>query len=358
MEEKEEKEAQARCDIAAHLSSGEILAQDLAAIYASPFIRWESLRGASVFVTGATGLIGFTLVGALLYASQEGGLGLTVTALVRDEKRARERFKQFEKSFDSSLRFAVGTAERMPPIDGNIDFIVHGASPTSGKFFTERSAETLIVSFEGTKNALELARQKGLKSFVYLSSMEIYGLPQKGHKVTESDIGTFSPFDARNSYPIGKLASEALCYAYYAEHGVPAKALRLTQTLGPGASREDARIFAYMGRCAQNKEDIILKTEGKTERSYLYTADAATAILAVMLNGNNGAAYNAADVSTYCSIAEMAQGIAANAGVAVRFELEDAKASGYPDTLYMDLDTTALKGLGWRPQFPLFDKRH
>ena len=54
-----------------------------------------------------------------------------------------------------------------------------------------------------------------------------------------------------------------------------------------------------------------------------------------------------ADESTYCSIAEMAQRVAERGGIKVRFELQDAAVNGYPDTIYMDLDTSKLKSLGW-----------
>ena len=74
-----------------------------------------------------------------------------------------------------------------------------------------------------------------------------------------------------------------------------------------------------------------------------------TAILAIMLKGNAGQAYNAANENTYCSIAEMAQKLALEAGIQVEFDVQDNSVNGFPDTLYMDLDTSSLKGLGWIP---------
>ena len=99
----------------------------------------------------------------------------------------------------------------------------------------------------------------------------------------------------------------------------------------------------------QEKKNIVLKTKGETERSYLYTLDAATAILVVMLKGETGQAYNAADESTYCSIAEMAKMIASDSEIQVEFDIQDNSANGFADTLYMDLDTSSLRKLGWAP---------
>ena len=180
--------------------------------------------------------------------------------------------------------------------------------------------------------------------------MEVYGYPEKGHKVTEDECCALAPLDVRNSYPVSKVMSEAMCCAYAREYNVPATICRLTQTFGPGVHYNDNRIFAYFGRCVKEKKNIVLKTKGETERCYLYTADAVTAILTTMLKGNLGQAYNVADESTYCSIAEMAECVAADGGIQVEYDIQDAAANGFLQTLYMDLDTKALRGLGWQPR--------
>ena len=204
-----------------------------------------------------------------------------------------------------------------------------------------------MTALKGTENILELAKAKKVSGMVYLSSMEVYGHPEKGHKVTEDEIGALSPLDIRNSYPISKIQCESLCFAYAKEYGVPAMSIRLTQTFGPGVNYNDGRVFAEFARCVIEKRDIVLKTKGETERSYLYTADAATAILTVLLKGEPGQAYNAANEDTYCSIAQMAEMVAKQGGVKVRYDIQDEVGNGYPKALYMDLDTEKLKALGW-----------
>ena len=199
-------------------------------------------------------------------------------------------------------------------------------------------------------NLLNLAKEKQIKGFVYLSSMEVYGYPKKGHKVTENEAGALSPLDLRNSYPISKQLCEAMCCAYAAEYKVPAKIIRLTQTFGPEINDSDNRIFAYFAKCVSQNQNIILKTKGESERSYLRSIDAVTAILMVLLQGKNGQAYNAADEDTYCSIAEMAEKIAVNAGIQIKYNIEDEAQNGFPPTLYMDLSTELLKKLGWKPE--------
>ena len=124
----------------------------------------------------------------------------------------------------------------------------------------------------------------------------------------------------------------------------------MTQTFGPEINDSDNRIFAYFAKCVSQKQNIILKTKGESERSYLRSIDAVTAILMVLLQGKNGQAYNAADEDTYCSIAEIAEKIAVNAGIQIKYNIENEAQNGFPPTLYMDLSTELLKKLGWKPE--------
>lgn len=326
---------------------GNIIHEDIRCVCDTDFIDWDRLKGTVILVTGATGLIGTSFIKSLDYANKEKNLNLQVIALVRDEARARERFSEILSN--GMLSLAVGSVEVLPAIGGRVDYILHGASQTASREFVQHAVETIQTSVLGTCNLLKLAREKNVQGFVYLSSMEVYGYPERGHKVKEDEIGSMSPLDIRNSYPISKMMSESLCCAYEKEYSVPAMICRLTQTFGPGVNYDDNRIFAYFGRCVEEKKNIVLKTKGETERCYLYTTDAVTAILAIMLSGKPGCAYNAADENTYCSIAEMAGRVAADGGIDVEYDIQDEKENGFPQTLYMNLDTSALRELGWKP---------
>ena len=327
-----------------------IFFEDVESVVNASFVPWERLRNRTIFITGATGLIGSSMTRCLFYANQKMGLNLTVVALVRDRQKALNRFS--DEMRPEFLKLVQGTVEEFPDCSnlGKVDYLIHAASQTASGEFIAHPVETMRTAVMGTMNLLAFAYEKKVKGFVYLSSMEVYGYPKRGHRVTEKEIGALSPLELRNSYPVSKIMSEALCCAYAKEYGVPATICRLTQTFGPGVHENDERIFAYFGKCVREKENIILKTRGETERSYLYTTDAVTALLTIMLKGEPGRAYNAADESTYCSIAEMAQKVARDAGIEVEYSLQNPSANGFPNTLYMDLDTSALRALGWTPK--------
>lgn len=324
-----------------------VFQEDICNVAKSEFISWDMLAGKTLLITGATGLIGAALINALNYASKTKKLNLKIIALVRNRKKAEDRFKEILA--DGIIRFVVGSVEELPCISDTIDYIVHGASQTASREFIRQPVETLETTLLGTMNLLKLARLKNVYGFVYLSSMEVYGYPKKGHKVKENEIGAFSSLNMRNCYPIGKIASENLCCSYANEYGVPAISIRLTQTFGADVNYNDNRVFAYFARCVKEQKNIVLKTKGETERCYLYTTDAVTAILAVLLKGKPGCIYNAADEATYCSIAEMAEKVAEIGGIKVVYDIQDVAANGFLNTLYMDLDTSELKKLGWCP---------
>lgn len=325
-----------------------VFAQDLETFCNASFIPWEKLRDKTIFVTGATGLIGYTLVSGLIYASRQRSLELKVIALVRSLPKAQAKYQE-QLDSGSELSFVVGTVEQLPEIPEKIDYIIHGASQTASRAFVEQPVETIRTAVNGTQNMLELAREKQVEGIVYLSSMEVYGHPQKGKKKKETDIGAFSPMNTRNCYPLSKIICESMCNAYAIEHGTPIKIVRLTQTFGPGVKKEDQRIFGEFAKCVLQNQNIVLKTKGETERSYLYTIDAATAITQILLCGESGEAYSAANRDTYCSIAQMADLVAEIGCVSVQYELQNVEKLGYSSTLHMDLDTSQLEALGWKP---------
>ena len=133
--------------------------------------------------------------------------------------------------------------------------------------------------------------------------------------------------------------------------------MRATQTFGPGVKYDDGRVFAQFMRCAIEKKNIVLRSTGLTERSYLYTADAVSAILVSLQKAEPGQAYTVANPNTYCSIKDMAQMVAddiACSNIKVVFDIADnVEKIGYAQTLYMDLDVTKMENLGWNPTINL-----
>ena len=315
---------------------------------------YPELKGKTVLITGATGLIGSCLVKRLVNAV-ESEKPEEIILLVRNEAKARDKFQDML----DSLTIIPREITDPPEVFQNIDYIIHAAGQTSSRAFVENPVDVILTNILGTRNVLELARKKKSTGFVYTSTMEVYGTPQTDVKIPENHGCDLDTMKVRASYPESKRACEALCAAYASQFGVPAKVIRLTQTFGPGMEYDDSRVFAEFARCVIEKRDIVLHTKGETKRSYLYTEDAVEAILTVLVRGEAGEAYNAANEGTYCTIHEMAETVAKEFGeglVKVRIETgENEISKGYTPVLHMNLDTEKLQKLGWRPTVGLTD---
>ena len=330
-----------------------ILNEDLELLAAR--INCEEIKGKTFFVTGATGLIGSACAKALLKCNELFGAGVKVVAFMRNPEKAKAVFEGFDSE---NLILFAGDINNAIDYKGEVDFIIHGASATSSKFFVSNPVETINTAMAGTNNILTFAKNKGVSSFVYLSSLEVYGTPDPSLATIKEDYsGYIDQTSVRSSYSEGKRLAETLCCSYASEYGVPVKIARLSQTFGAGVDYNDGRVFAEFARCAIEGRDIVLHTQGKTVRSYCYTTDAVDAIFKILLKGENMNAYNVTNMNTACSIYEMGETVCKTfpeAGIKVVIDIpEDASSFGYNPEMIIRLDSAKLESLGWHPEYNL-----
>ena len=311
-----------------------------------PWLDLEALRDSTLFITGGTGLVGFNVLQELTRVSKS--LNLRILALVRDPARAAEKFA----ALSDAVTLIAGDVQNCPAIDEPVDYIIHGASPTASRFFVEQPVDTILTAVEGTRHMLELARQKQVRGMVYLSSMEVYGTVNDPRLLTEADLGHVDPQQVRSSYPVSKRLCENLCVAYHSQYGVPVSMARLVQTFGPGIPANDTRVVVQFIRSAMAGEDIAIKASGDTARMYLYTFDAVSALLTLLLGGAGGTAYNVANKDSYSSIKELAATVTdlfgSRGAVRTNTGTEEERRM-YPPDSFLRLDVSRLEGLGWRP---------
>lgn len=325
-----------------------IVSEDIEYINSCNFIPWDKLKRKTIFITGATGLVGQNLINGLLYANKRRNLNLKIIGLVRNLEKAKNKFcLQLQES--NALNFLVGDVRTFEYPNQKIDYIIHGASITSSKDFVEKSEQVKSVAIDGTKHILEFAKMNKVISFVYLSSMEVYGYPEKGHLCKEDEHWKFDSNQPRNSYPISKIECEKLCEKYNKNYNIPIKILRLSQTFGPGVEYNDDRVFMEFARCVMENRNIVLHTKGETERCYLYTTDAVTAILMILLNENLYEIYNVANPKTYCSIKEMAKSsIKSGNNSDLKIIIDENNSNKYMNKTYLNLDCSKIFDMNWK----------
>lgn len=291
--------------------------------------------GKTVLVTGATGLIGKLCVKSLLNS----GYNTQIIALVRDGEKAKNLFGESKR-----LSFIIQDVNQRISTSRKVDYIIHAASTTSSRDFVEKPVETIYTAFNGTRNVLEFAKNKRIEGMVYLSSLEVYGV-NDFEDITENSYGYIDILNPRSSYSESKKMVETMCISYGSEYGVPVRIARLAQTFGAVVSKSDNRVFAQFAKAVINKENIVLHTKGKTKRNYCYTTDAVRAIFTILTKGENNNAYNVANESTYCSIAEMAH-LLENEDTKVVYQIDNVNR-GYNPIVKIKLNANKLNSLGW-----------
>ena len=176
--------------------------------------------------------------------------------------------------------------------EGNIDFIIHGASLASPMLYRQYPIETIDANTLGTRNMISLAVEKKAQSFVYLSSSEIYGDPAESSIPTpETYWGNVSSVGPRSCYDESKRLAEALCMAFFNKRNVPVKIIRPFNVFGPGMA-QDKRVMPDFISSGVKNEPIIMYSKGDDTRTFCYIADAAEGFLRALLSDLNGEAFN------------------------------------------------------------------
>jgi dTDP-glucose 4,6-dehydratase len=209
-----------------------------------------------------------------------------------------------------------------------------------------------------TKGLLDFAVSHNCKSFLFISTYEVYGNINSEELIKEDSYNQIDTSQLRNIYPISKQMCESMCIAYSSKYGIKTSSARLTSTFGNGVKYDDARFFAEFARCIIENRDIVLKSTGGTVRSYLDSDDAATAFLYIAADNTKEQNYNVTNMSNKVSIKEIAEKMISVSGsnVKIVFDIaEDIKSLGFRKEGCTLMDAEKLYSLGWEPVYTIED---
>lgn len=165
-------------------------------------------------------------------------------------------------------------------VPGELDYILHFASPASPIDYLKIPIQTLKVSSLGTHNLLGLAKVKKARILV-ASTSEVYGDPEV-HPQTEDYWGNVNPVGPRGVYDEAKRFQEAITMAYHRFHGLETRIVRIFNTYGPRMRLNDGRVLpAFIGQALRG-EDLTIFGDGSQTRSFCYVDDLVEGIVRLL----------------------------------------------------------------------------
>ena len=305
------------------------------------------LKNRSVFISGASGLIGRYLVDVIMHKNIRDDLNCHVYALGRNEIRMDDYFKRYKET--GLLSILIHDICKPLTFFEHVDYVLHLAGNTHPVLYSSKPIETIEVNLLGTINMLDICRSNPQSRFLLASSVEVYG--EENHKETlfsEKDFGYIDPNTLRADYPESKRCAETLCQAYHREYDIDFLIARLARVYGPSMLMNDSKSMSQFLLNGIRKEDIVLKSKGEQLFSYCYVADAVAGILFLLEKGENTHAYNIAE-DTVISLKQIASIIAEYSGTKVVFDLPNStEKEGFSKAKNAILSCEKIEKAGWK----------
>lgn len=227
-------------------------------------------------VTGGAGFLGSHLCEYLLDKGHE---VICMDNLITGSKQNISGIKS------GNFRFVNHNVSEFIKLDGDLDYILHFASPASPIDYLELPIQTLKVGALGTHNALGLAKAKKAV-FLLASTSEVYGDPLV-HPQPEEYWGNVNPIGPRGVYDEAKRFAEAITMAYHRVHGINTKIVRIFNTYGPRMRIKDGRAIPNFLTQALTGKDLTVYGNGSQTRSFCFVSDLIEGIFRLLISEPN-----------------------------------------------------------------------
>lgn len=250
------------------------------------------VKGASIFITGATGFFGKWLLESFLYLNKELSLNVNICALSRNPENFLEEFPFYKN--EKCLTWIKGDIRTFKFPKEQFEYIIHAATDADANLNSDNPLLMIDTITEGTKRVLEFAKnQTVLKAFLLTSSGAVYGKqPENITHIKETDNFFIDINNPGSAYAEGKRLSELFCSIYAKQYSIPLKIARCFAFVGPYLPlNKHFAIGNFISNVLLN-QNIIIKGDGTPLRSYMYASDLIIWLLTILLKGEVNIPYN------------------------------------------------------------------
>lgn len=312
----------------------------------------EYLREKTFLITGSKGIVGSGIIKWLLLENETSQAGIHIIA----STRSPEDVPDYIEPGDDIEFCRFGDEQTFCRGRHGVDYIIHAASPTGNSFHAVHPAQSLRIIVDETEKMLDICREYPGCQMLYISSEEVYGLPETEEPLPETYVAAIDSLTYRSCYPLGKKTAELLCYNYCQEYGVDVKIIRPTVIHGLLQKYSEERVANEILRCMVENRNLVMKSAGTTKKCLMYSLDAVSAMFTVLFKGKSGEAYNASNPDTYMAVKDLAAVLFQRFRPALKVEFvrqDTAVAEGYLPKRTLLEDIKKIKALGWKPMADL-----
>lgn len=285
----------------------DIIRNDIEQIIKSLGKETRRLEGKTILISGGAGFLGSFII-AVIDSLNKQVLGQKCKVISIDNYITGKKRKILNSLDKRYIKFINGDVTKPIKIKRKIDYVIHAAGLASPVYYQKYPVETIESAILGAKYLLEFSRLKKVKSFLYFSSSEIYGDPDRKSVPTREEYrGNVSPIGPRACYDESKRLGETLCMVYYQKFNTPTKIVRPFNIYGPGMLPNDYRVVPTFIACALRNKYLAVHDKGSQTRTFCYISDAIVAFLKVLLSEKNGEVYNVGNDDNEITIYKLAK---------------------------------------------------
>ena len=283
---------------------------------------YDKLEGKTILIAGGKGFLGTYFTNVLKQINKI--LSKPMKIIIMDNLITA---KDKENNVNSNVTLIEQDISKSFDFPDELHYIIHAASIASPPTYRKFPIKTVDVNYQGTKNLLEVARKKKIKSMLFLSSSEIYGDPEI-IPTPESYLGKVSCTGPRACYDESKRLAETISNLYFQQYEVPVKIARPFNVYGPYLNLDDGRIIPDFMSNAIRKSEIIIHSDGTPTRSFCYVSDAIRAFLKLLFSEHNGVTFNVGN-DEEISVKDVANMIQKIMEVPISIKLIESKDPNY-----------------------------